>query len=147
MQFREMIVEKNIKSLHREVSVSRKNNLVPSSRKTRAHIMFRKAVALFGFLALSEAQFSKYGIGPLQAPKGAAVEDIPIAGLGTWAITDPVQGVEAVARAMQNGFRHFDTAMIYKNEEIVGRGLAEGMRRTGLKREEFWVTTKLWNDR
>jgi diketogulonate reductase-like aldo/keto reductase len=108
--------------------------------------MFGKTLALLSLLALSEAQ-GKYGVGPQKPVGGGPIEKVPAVGLGTWAITDPVAGKEAVARAMEVGFRHFDTAMIYQNEEIVGAGLAEGMRRTGIKREDFWVTTKLWNDR
>jgi alcohol dehydrogenase (NADP+) len=103
-------------------------------------------IALLLSLALTEAQYI-YGLGPIQPPKGVPIAEIPIVGFGTWGITNRAQGIDAIARAMQKGFRHFDGAAIYENEELFGAGLAEGMKRTGLKREDFWVTTKIWNDR
>ncbi|THG33383.1 aldo/keto reductase [Naasia lichenicola] len=63
---------------------------------------------------------------------------IPQLGLGTWPMDDD-QAAEAVAAAADLGYRHFDTATAYGNEA----GVAEGMRRTGIPREELFVTTKL----
>jgi len=45
---------------------------------------------------------------------------------------------------MTAGYTHIDTAMIYKNEEVVGAALAECFEK-GKKREEIFVTTKLWH--
>jgi 2,5-diketo-D-gluconate reductase A len=66
---------------------------------------------------------------------GAAIPQI---GLGTWPFTD-AEAADAVVAAAQVGYRHFDTATRYGNEA----GVAEGMRRTGLPRDELFVTTKL----
>lgn len=63
---------------------------------------------------------------------------IPQVGLGTWPFTDD-EAADAVVAAAQAGYRHFDTATRYGNEA----GVAEGMRRTGLPRDELFVTTKL----
>ena len=63
---------------------------------------------------------------------------IPKLGLGTWMIDDD-KAAEAVKRAVEIGYRHFDTAQGYGNE----RGVGEGIRTCGLKREEVFVTTKL----
>ncbi|MEU5845163.1 aldo/keto reductase [Saccharopolyspora shandongensis] len=52
------------------------------------------------------------------------------------------QVVEPVLAALQAGYRSIDTAAVYGNEEGVGKALVE----SGLKREELFVTTKLWND-
>src|SRR3954451_931537 len=63
---------------------------------------------------------------------------IPQLGLGTW----PLRGEDAavaVASAIELGYRHIDTALRYGNEDGVG----EGIRRSGLPREELFVTTKL----
>ena len=68
-------------------------------------------------------------------------DDIPPIGLGTWQITGDACA-EAVADALALGYRHLDTARAYGNEAEVGEGLA----RSGVPRDEVWVTTKLWRD-
>ena len=67
---------------------------------------------------------------------------IPQVGLGVFQTPDGDTTVNAVQTALENGYRHIDTAMIYRNEASVG----EGIRRAGLPRGDFFVTTKLWND-
>ena len=64
--------------------------------------------------------------------------EIPKLGLGTWFIND-TDVVEAVKEAVKIGYRHIDTAQAYQNE----RGVGEGIREAGVKREEIFVTTKL----
>jgi 2,5-diketo-D-gluconate reductase A len=66
---------------------------------------------------------------------------IPQLGLGTWPLDDAAVA-DAVVAAAEVGYRHVDTATRYGNEA----GVAEGVRRTGLPREEFFVTTKLDGD-
>jgi 2,5-diketo-D-gluconate reductase A len=66
---------------------------------------------------------------------------IPQIGLGVWQTPNDV-AVEAVKTALDAGYRHVDTAAIYGNEQGVG----EGMRASGLAREDIFLTTKLWND-
>ncbi len=63
---------------------------------------------------------------------------IPKLGLGTWLISDQ-DVVQAVKDAVKIGYRHIDTAQAYKNEAGVG----EGVRASGVKRQELFVTTKL----
>lgn len=65
---------------------------------------------------------------------------IPAVGLGTWLATGKEQ-VNCVKTALLNGYRHIDTAAIYGNEEEVGQGIKE----SGIPREEIYLTTKLWN--
>ncbi|MDY6905475.1 MAG: aldo/keto reductase [Thermodesulfobacteriota bacterium] len=64
--------------------------------------------------------------------------EIPRLGLGTWFIDDENAG-QAVKAAVKIGYRHIDTAQAYGNE----RGVGEGVRTCGAKREEIFVTTKL----
>ena len=66
--------------------------------------------------------------------------EIPLLGLGVWQIPNGKPTADAVAWALEAGYRHVDTAKIYGNEEGVG----EGIRNSGIPREEVWVTTKLW---
>lgn len=68
--------------------------------------------------------------------------EIPIVGFGTWQSPDGEVAEEAVLTALKAGYRHIDTAAIYKNEASVGRAIAK----SGIPREALFVTTKLWND-
>ncbi|KAL5963843.1 15-anhydro-D-fructose reductase [Taenia solium] len=53
----------------------------------------------------------------------------------------------AVEVAVSRGFRHFDSAMLYGTEAEVGAGIAASMRKYNLKREDFFITSKLWCDK
>lgn len=65
---------------------------------------------------------------------------IPAVGFGTWQSEDN-QAYEAVKVALANGYKHIDTAAIYKNEEQVGKAIKDSK----ISREELFITTKLWN--
>lgn len=67
-------------------------------------------------------------------------DKIPAIGLGTWQ-SSRGQVRDAVKVALQKGYRHIDTALAYGNEEEVGQGIKD----SGVPREEIWVTTKLDN--
>jgi diketogulonate reductase-like aldo/keto reductase len=67
--------------------------------------------------------------------------EIPIVGLGVWQIAKDVCA-ELVARSLHIGYRHVDTAAMYRNEAEVG----EGVRHSGVPRSEIFVTTKVWKD-
>ena len=67
--------------------------------------------------------------------------NIPAIGLGTWTLDDAAaEGM--VAEALRVGYRHIDTAAMYKNEVGVGAGLKAG----GVARNDIFVTTKVWPD-
>ncbi len=78
------------------------------------------------------------GIGetPVIAANGA---DIPLLGLGTWELRGR-SCARLVEQALRLGYRHIDTAEMYDNEHDVG----EGLRVSGVKRSEVFVTTKIW---
>ncbi|KAK3697287.1 hypothetical protein LTR37_017520 [Vermiconidia calcicola] len=67
---------------------------------------------------------------------------IPALGLGTWQ-SDPGQVKDAVAHALKVGYKHIDAAFVYGNENEVGEGLKQAFD-SGLKREDVFVTSKLW---
>ena len=71
--------------------------------------------------------------------------EIPVLGFGTYKIEDDATALNSVRKAIKAGYRHIDTASFYKNEENVGNGINEGLKFTGLKREDIFVTTKVWN--
>jgi 2,5-diketo-D-gluconate reductase A len=63
---------------------------------------------------------------------------VPLIGLGTWPLTDE-QVAPAIVTAVEAGYRHIDTAAKYGNE----RGVGDGVRRSGIPREQLFITTKL----
>lgn len=72
--------------------------------------------------------------------------EIPEIAFGTWKITDPEVCRKSVKFALETGYRHIDTAMIYKNEEFVGKGIKEFLAENkNIKREDLFITTKVWN--
>ena len=71
-------------------------------------------------------------------PNGRA---IPCVGFGTWQAPDGETAENAVASALEAGYRHIDTAAAYKNEKSVGNAI----RRSGINRSEIFVTSKVWN--
>jgi len=69
--------------------------------------------------------------------------EIPILGFGVFQITDSTECERSVVDAIETGYRHIDTAPSYLNEEAVGRGI----KRSGVAREELFITTKPWIQR
>jgi diketogulonate reductase-like aldo/keto reductase len=67
--------------------------------------------------------------------------NIPIFGLGTYLNDKKKHAVDTMLYALEIGYRHIDTAAMYNNEQEVGKAVRE----SGIKREELFVTTKLWN--
>ncbi len=73
---------------------------------------------------------------------------MPAIGLGTFG-SDHATGAEvaaAVRGALEVGYRHIDCAAVYGNEWLIGDVLAAALA-GGLRREELWITSKLWNDK
>ena len=66
---------------------------------------------------------------------------IPCVGFGTWQTPDGEVAVASVKEALAAGYRHVDTAAVYKNEGSIGRAIAE----SGIDRSEIFVTSKVWN--
>jgi 2,5-diketo-D-gluconate reductase A len=65
--------------------------------------------------------------------------EIPQLGFGVWRVRNE-DSIPAVAKALAVGYRHIDTAALYRNEQGVG----EAVRASGVPREEIFVTTKVW---
>lgn len=66
--------------------------------------------------------------------------EMPTIGYGTWQVENSPAGADAVAEAIRAGYRHIDGAARYENEVSVG----EGIRKSGVMREELFVTSKVW---
>jgi len=69
---------------------------------------------------------------------------MPIIGLGTF-LSEPQKVAESVKTALRVGYKHIDCALCYNNEPEVGEGLKECFKE-GIKREDIFVTSKLWNN-
>ncbi len=67
-------------------------------------------------------------------------DGMPMLGLGTWQNDDHDECAQSVGTALEMGYRHIDTAQIYRNEEAVG----EGIERADVPRDEIFLATKVW---
>lgn len=77
----------------------------------------------------------------IRLPSGRQVDAV---GLGLWKI-DNNETARVVREAIACGYRHFDSACDYGNEVEAGQGLVEAMKAGDIRREDLWVTSKLWN--
>ena len=77
-------------------------------------------------------------IGPMPSVEANGAQ-IPLLGLGTWELRGRTCA-RVVEQALRLGYRHIDTAEMYENEREVG----EGLRASGVKRNDVFVTTKIW---
>lgn len=71
--------------------------------------------------------------------------DIPQIGMGTRGVQGE-EGLRLIREAIELGYRHFDTAAVYGNEEIVGRAVAEAVAAGDVTRGELFLTTRVWQD-
>src|SRR5450432_1858046 len=90
------------------------------------------------------------GVDPSQVPNRTLYTGakIPGIGLGTFG-SDRFSGesiAEAVLDAISVGYRHIDCASVYLNEPLIGQSFQAAMQ-GGIKRQDLWITSKLWNDR
>ncbi len=67
--------------------------------------------------------------------------EMPRFGLGVYKMTEKQQAFEAMSTAIASGYKAIDTATVYDNEKEVG----EAVRSSGIKREELFITSKVWN--
>uniref|UniRef100_A0A914WIJ7 NADP-dependent oxidoreductase domain-containing protein n=1 Tax=Plectus sambesii TaxID=2011161 RepID=A0A914WIJ7_9BILA len=71
-------------------------------------------------------------------------EKIPVIGLGTW-LSKPGEVAQALKIALKNGYRHIDCAHAYMNQDEIGQVLEEVIAQGTVKREELFITSKIWN--
>jgi alcohol dehydrogenase (NADP+) len=93
------------------------------------------------FASIALAQAPKFL--PITPAKGTVLDAPPRLGLGTWYMRGNTS--EAIAEAIVLGYRHIDCAKIYGNQRQVGIGIANGIKRAGITRNDIWVTSKVWN--
>lgn len=69
---------------------------------------------------------------------------MPLIGFGCWKV-DPKDAPETIYNAIKTGYRLIDSASNYKNEESIGKGINMAIKEGIVKREELFITTKLWS--
>ncbi|UZQ30132.1 MAG: aldo/keto reductase [Spiroplasma phoeniceum] len=67
--------------------------------------------------------------------------EIPLIGLGTYKMNDEHEFYQAVIVALQNDYRHIDTAQFYGNEELIGKAIKD----SGVPGKEIFLISKIWN--
>lgn len=77
-------------------------------------------------------------------PLNDGTGSIPVVGFGTL-IPDAVAARKAIKIALETGFRHLDCAELYRNEDIVGHAMQEAFAAGTVRRQDLFVTSKLWN--
>lgn len=70
---------------------------------------------------------------------------MPWLGIGVFKVEEGQELIDAVKAAVRLGYRSIDTAAIYENERSVGQAIREALAETGLRREDLFVTSKVWN--
>lgn len=89
-------------------------------------------------------------INPTLVPKRKLYtgEEIPCIGMGTFGSDrfTPAQVSQAVAGAIRCGYRMFDCAAVYGNENLIGKVFEQALEEGAVRREELFVTSKVWND-
>jgi len=90
---------------------------------------------------MKQSDSLKYRGLPLREGSGT----MPALGFGTL-IPDATETRNATSGALEAGFRHFDCAERYRNEEQVGVAIREAIQAGSVKREDLFITTKLWNN-
>ncbi|KAF7185500.1 putative oxidoreductase C26F1.07 [Pseudocercospora fuligena] len=100
--------------------------------------------ALLPFSAIVASQDNQIPL-TTQDVQPLTLADMSLLGFGTWNLKE-ANTSDAVSWAIQVGYRHIDCAAAYYNEEEVGKGIADGLAKAGLRREDIWITSKLWND-
>jgi alcohol dehydrogenase (NADP+) len=100
-----------------------------------------KWLTSIGLVGVAAAQLA-----PITPPKGTQPMNIPALGLGTWYMRG-TNATNAISQAIVDGYRLIDNAYIYMNQREVGAGINDGIKRAGIRREDVWVTSKVWNSR
>lgn len=93
---------------------------------------------------MSKMRDSDESIQPRRTVRLSSGADMPVLGFGVFQITDLAQCTQCVRWAIEDGYRLFDTASAYFNEQAVGEACAQEIKQGTVKREDLFLTTKVW---
>ena len=98
-------------------------------------------LALAIFVTSQEQLQDQIPLEPVDVPstQPLTLEAIPLLGFGTWNLKENCS--TATSWAIQTGYRHIDCAAAYGNQDEVGVGIADGMAKAGIAREDLWITS------
>lgn len=116
----------------------RANSVAPGRRHRSPTSSSSFAVARRSLLAMAKAAPS------VPSYKLSSGHDMPVLGMGVWR-ADPEQLKALIREAILIGYRHFDCAADYGNEKDVGEAISGAISEGLVKREDLFITTKLWN--
>lgn len=105
--------------------------------KTLAKILAMAVIAVVATSGLRAEEKTVAGVPCVTLNNG---QTMPRFGIGTFNVPGDSVACDAVLFALQNGYRHIDTAHAYRVE----RGVGQAVKESGIPREEIWVTSKLW---
>jgi alcohol dehydrogenase (NADP+) len=95
--------------------------------------------------ACAKANFNTNKYDTMKTLKFKNGDQMAAIGLGTWK-SKPGEVKAAVITALESGYRHIDCAAIYGNEKEIGEAFNEVFSKGKIKREDVWITSKLWNN-
>jgi alcohol dehydrogenase (NADP+) len=95
--------------------------------------------------AFAKANFNTNKYDTMKTLKFKNGDQMAAIGLGTWK-SKPGEVKAAVITALESGYRHIDCAAIYGNEKEIGEAFNEVFSKGKIKREDVWITSKLWNN-
>ena len=95
--------------------------------------------------AFAKANFNTNKYDSMKTLKFKNGDQMAAIGLGTWK-SKPGEVKAAVITALESGYRHIDCAAVYANEKEIGEAFNEVFSKGTIKREDVWITSKLWNN-
>jgi diketogulonate reductase-like aldo/keto reductase len=104
-------------------------------------LIFSLAIALTAAMTVNAQEVGEANVPYLTLNNGAKM---PQFGLGTYQVPTNEVCKDAVLTALRAGYRHIDTAHAYMDERGVGEAINEFVAEGGCKREDIWVTSKIW---
>jgi diketogulonate reductase-like aldo/keto reductase len=104
-------------------------------------LMLSVAIALTSITAVNAQETGEAGVPCVVLNNGARM---PQFGLGTYLVPSNAVCKDAVLTALRAGYRHIDTAHAYMDERGVGEAVNEFVAEGGCKREDIWITSKIW---
>ena len=120
-----------------QASIKLDNNFIPNNEEIHSFTSTENSINLNGLAVANKFDLQK---GVVMLNSGY---EMPILGIGTYLLSN-TQAENSVYHALKDGYRLIDTARIYGNEEGVGRGVKRAIAENIVKREDIFVTTKMW---